>query len=816
MKKLLSLLLLLITFTGMAQVKGKISAQVVDKNNKIVEFPTAVLLKAKDSTVVKGTFGDQNGLLTLDGIGAGEYVLRITQLGYQKYETPKFIISEENNRIDFKTIQMTEASKVLGEVTVTAQKPFIERQVDKTVVNVENSVVAAGSTAMEVLERSPGVMVDKDGNISIRGKQGVKVMIDGKISYLSGQDLANFLRNMSAEQLAQLEIMTNPSSKYDAAGTAGIINIKLKKNVNIGLNGTASVGVGHGKYMRDNSSLNLNYRNKKINLFGNYNWNENKQENTNEIYRNFKAEGERYLAQTLRINQSHNHSLKVGADYYLNAKTTLGVLVNGNTGTWGTDNALNTTSKFVNEQVVQLIPTTNTATSLWKNIATNFNVKHTYDSTGKELTLDLDYAIYNDQSANSYLTQYFNGALLNTKFRPDSSISNNSNSDIQQYSLKLDYVLPVSKITKWGMGVKASYVTTGNDLQFFGKQAEGSTSVFLPRNSNKFTYHENINAAYLNYQTKINKFSFQLGLRGEWTLAEGISASYTGAKDSTFKRDYFQLFPSAFIQYEANKDNTFGITYSRRIDRPSYDRLNPFLFFLDPYTYEVGNPFLRPQLTNSMELTHSFKGIVSTTLSYSHTKDVMADILKQDDQARATYQTSDNLASQDNLGMNVSVNVPITKWWMSTNDVNVSYTKISGMVQQASIVPEMTNFYFNLNNTFTLPRSYKLEVGGWYTSGGLWSIFRVSSQGGINLGLQKTFLEKKATLKLSVQDLLYTNKSTATAQYGTVDIKASNTWDSRRVLLTFSYRFGNSKVAAARRRSTGLDDEKNRVKNGGN
>ncbi|MDI9869359.1 outer membrane beta-barrel family protein [Flectobacillus roseus] len=804
-----------LSYAGMAQVKGKISGSVSDNQHKIVEFPTATLLKAKDSTLVKGALGDANGHFEFESVNAGEYLVSVTQMGYKKFFTPKIIISEGNNNINLASIVLVEESKQLGEVTVSAQKPFIERQVDKTVVNVENSIMAAGSTALEVLERSPNVMIDKDGNISLKGKQGVRVMIDGKISYLSGQDLANFLRNLSAEQLAQIEIMTNPSSKYDAAGTAGIINIKLKKNVNMGLNGSANVGVGHGKYLRENAGINLNYRNGKVNAYGNYSWNERRQENTNDIYRYFRAQNEMYHADGKRINFSYNHSLKAGVDYFISDKTTIGILVNGSSGSWDSDSALTVTTKYVNNKLTQTIPTANNVSQPWKNISTNLNLKHTYDSTGRELTVDLDYAYYDNRSSNDYITQYFNGNDLTSKFRSDSTLVNKSLSGINQYSLKVDYTLPVSKVTKWGMGVKASYVITDNDLRFYEK-LESSGLNLLKRNSNQFVYKENINAAYLNYQTKWNKFSAQLGLRAEWTIADGKSTSYETLKDSTFTRDYLKLFPSAFVQYEANKNHTLGVTYSRRIDRPGYDQLNPFVFFLDPYTYQVGNPYLRPQLTNSFELTHSYKGIISTTINYSHTSDFMSEILKQNDATRATYQTVDNLAKQDNFGVTISAPVPITKWWMSVNEFNLNYTKVQGAIQNINVVPSATNYYFNSNNTFSLGKDYKLELGGWYVSGGLWSIFKINSQGAVNFGIQKTLLEKKATLKLNVQDIFFTNKATATTQYGSVDIISSNTWDSRQVRLTFSYRFGNSKVSAARNRSTGLDEEKSRVKNGGN
>ena len=263
-----------LNLTAQSPAKGKVSGQVLDSQNKILEFTTVTLLKAKDSTLVKGALGDANGRFEFENVHEGRYLVSVSQMGYQKFYSPAFSVVSADE-IKMEVIQLKEASKELAEVKVVAAKPFIEQQLDKTVVNVENSIVSAGSTALEVLEKSPGITVDSDGKISLKGKQAVLVMIDGKPTYMSATDLANYLRNMQASQMEKIEIMTNPPAKYDAAGNAGIINIRLKKNQNMGLNGSINGGLGYGRYMKENAGLNLNYRQGKMNVFGSYNFRHN-------------------------------------------------------------------------------------------------------------------------------------------------------------------------------------------------------------------------------------------------------------------------------------------------------------------------------------------------------------------------------------------------------------------------------------------------------------------------------------------------------------------------------------------------------------
>lgn len=782
-----------------------------NSNKEALPFATVLLKKATDSSLVKGMNTDENGELSISKLPLGRFSLTLQSTGF----IPSKIKLEEitsDSKIDLGTITLLPLSTELAEVKVTATKPFIEKRLDKTIVNVENSAMAAGNTTMEVLERAPGVIVDKDGNISLRGKSGAKVMIDGKISYLTGADLANYLKNLPADQISQLEIMANPSSRYDAAGTGGIINIKLKKNSNIGLNGSANATLAQGIYLRESMGINLNYRKNGWNWFGNGSVVDITKLERNNLTRNFRAQNEVWENGFAFKNENQTTQLKGGGDWYYSKKTTLGILASGNINQYTLENGLNQTIQYNGSRTaLTRLNTYNHVENPSHNYALNLNYKHTFDSTGRELTVDFDYARFVDKSGSNLRSQFQKGDF--SPLKADSLLLNNAKSFVDQYSFKLDYALPSFLHSKWGVGLKSSYVKTDNDLRFHGKNDGAPTFTFLTGQSNHFVYSEQIHAAYLNAERAIGKFSYQIGLRTEWTLADGLSQAYTAnSKDSTFHRDYAQLFPSAFFQYDVSKNHSFGLNYSRRIDRPSYGDLNPFVFFLDNYTFKVGNPMLTPQITNSLEFSHTFMGSFSTTLGYSHTTNVITEILKQDTQSRKSYQTTANMAERTNYSLGFSLPIPITKWWTSNTDIYVNRTELVGNVENVALSPSQNMFYFNTNHIFTLPKDYRLEVGGQYFSGGLESAFIFGAGGSLNLGVQKIVLNKRGVIRLNAQDILFTSNPDVYIKYGDLDIFVQPRQDSRVVRLNFSYRFGSMSIKGARERATGLDPEKARVK----
>lgn len=809
MKFYLSLVLTIIVIFS-SQAQNSLQFTTKDSQNQAIPFASILLKKQSDSSVVKGYISDENGLFLASNVPNGLFTIRIQASGFTAKEI-KFVEMKSTSKLDLGDIILPNSTTLLQEVKVSAAKPYIERKLDKTIVNVENSAMAAGNTTYELLERSPGILIDKDGNISIKGKAGAKVMIDGKISYLTGSDLSNFLRNLPADQISQLEIMSNPSSRYDAAGTGGLVNIKLKKNANIGMNGSANVTYAQGFYAREALGLNLNYRKNGWNVFGNATAGLRPMMEKNYLLRKFTTQKEQFEQNFSYPNKNQNTQIKTGVDWYYSPKTTIGILVSGAYNSDKLTNGLNETVQ--SNDVGKVLTRTNTYNSYSMpndNFAANFNFKHNFDTTGREITVDLDYAQFNYDNQNDYIASYLKGDF--TKITPDTIIRVNSISHIDQYSLKTDYIVPNFWKSKWGMGIKSSYVKTDNDLQFRGKNEKQVDYLFLAAQANRFIYTEQIHAGYLNTERKIGKFSYQIGLRGELTLADGTSKAYTQAPDSSFHRNYFQLFPSTFLQYDLSQNHTLGLTYSRRIDRPGYSDLNPFIFYIDNYTYNVGNPMLMPQLTNSVELSHTYQGGISSTLGYSMTDQVITQLLKQDAETRRTYQTTANLAKRETYSIGLSLPIPLKNWWSTNTDIYINRTELTGNIDTKPIKTGKNMFYFSSNHTFTLPKDFKLEIGGNYFSGGLESAFMFGPGGSLNLGIQKTILNKRGTIRINAQDVLYTSNPEVTIKYADLDVIVRPKNDTRVFRFNFAYRFGNTSIKGERQRSTGLEDEKSRVK----
>lgn len=828
MKTYFYTLLILLTLSNFrTQAQGKITGQITDHKGKIVEFATITLLQAKDSSLVKGALADANGTFEFEKIKFGSYLIAISQLGYQKFYTPKFSLSSENPSIKLSNLTLVEESKELNEVVVTAKKPFIEQQIDKTVVNVENSVVSAGSTAIEILEKSPGVTVDKDGNISLKGKQNVMVMLDGKPTYMSSSDLANMLRNMQSTQLDKIEIMTNPPAKYDAAGNAGVINIRLKKNQNLGFNGSANLGLGYGFYQslpKESAGLNLNYRKEKLNIFGNFSGNDRHSFQLQEIDRKF-FEGDKVISS---FNQSADEkrrinslAYKVGLDYFIDKKNTIGILFNGMNGNWNNDRNNQTAIKNALNQLDTTSVTLGFMRNKWGNYATNLNFKHVIDSTGKEITADLDYARYDADNSMKYRTSKFDTQNILRETRNEDGLTG---SRINIYSLKVDLIYPINKTSKFEAGLKSSYVNSNNDMRFDFLVGDNNTPVLDPTRTRDFVYKENINAAYINYSKEFKKLTMQLGLRMENTNGQGTLLG----KD-LLDRHYTNFFPSVFFRQKLAKNHQLGYSFSRRIDRPSYEDLNPFLFFLDPYTYQRGNELLQPQYTNAVEVSHTYKESITTTINYSRTEGIMTQVLEQNNALKTTNVTKINIGYVENLGISFSVPMPITKWWFSNTYFNLYNNHYVGEIPKTTIESNgtsttiyqpfdarATSYSANMTHQFTLPRKYSVELSGWYLSPFIEGQLAGNPMGAVSFGIQKKMMNDKASIKLNINDIFWTQHFSGAFLFNDINVQLRNKWESRVVRINFSYRFGNSKIAGARQRNTGLEDEKNRVKSGGN
>lgn len=798
-----------------AQNSPVVSGKVAQAGNKPVEFATVTLLKAKDSSLVKGAVADINGKFDFEQVKAGNYLVSAVAIGMERGYSKVFTVNGAN--LQLPDLLLNTAAKNLKGVEVAAKKAFIEQKADKLVVNVESSIATAGGTALEALEKSPTITVDKDGNISMKGKGGVLILIDGKQTNMSPTDLAEMLKNMPATNLDQIELMTNPSAKYDAAGNAGIINLKLKKNTNYGTNGSLSLGGAYGLRPRYNGGLNLNHRNAKFNVFGSYNFNHREQKNTLEVDRSFSQDNQtRVFDQFSDMKQvSDYHGGKIGADYFLNKRNTIGVMVDLAMGNPRFPSYA-TTYMGTSAGVDSILKTQMDYQGNWKRGAYNLNYRGILDSTGKELNVDLDYARNSDRQ-NTFL--YTNSHSIIGKALGGDTSSSRQPSIIDIKTAKVDYVHPLKNKAKLEAGFKLSFVKTDNDARF--DTLKGNNWIFDDNRSNHFIYKENINAAYVNFSKQFEKLYVQVGLRGEYTHINTTSSSYKKQQVADVKNDssYLNLFPSMAMTYKLNPKHSLGFTYSRRIERPSYDDMNPFEFYLDRYTSESGNPYLRPSYTNSVEFSHTFKEFLVTSIGYSHTKDMVTKVLeagtdpKTGDTVMLKYKYT-NVAKADRLNLNVSLPFPITKWWNTFTSVSVNYNMFETVVNNDLVKLSSFNFFGRTQHTFTFSKTLSGEVTCFYlspqvTEQGLW---HMAAMGSLDLGIQKKILKNKGSLKLNVTDLLGTNKFRGSFDNAGQHSVVRNTYDARQIRINFTYRFGNTNVKAARARQTGLEAEQERVK----
>ncbi|GAB3173141.1 TonB-dependent receptor [Telluribacter humicola] len=788
-------------------VRGQVSGSVLDEKQQAFPFVNVLLLKAKDSTLAKGTTTDVDGKYVIEQIEAGRYLTLVSMVGYQKVYSQPFVVGHEG--VQLSTVTLSTDVQNLKEVNVVAKKPFIEQQIDRTVVNVENSIVSAGATALEVLERAPGITVDQQNErVQLRGKDGVIVQIDGKQTFLSQQELMNLLRNTPSDNIEKIELITNPSSKYDAVGNSGIINIKFKRNKNFGTNGTFTVGGGvvGDKYGRGNGSLSLNHREGKISTFATLNGYKGNGFNTNDIYREIPYNDNITIfdQKTYRRNSSQNYSVRAGIDYFVTKKTTIGALVSGFHNDWNTPRG-ETNTRILNgdKSLRQTYQTITESGSKMNNISANVNLKHQFDDKGKELTFDADYVNYSGKSNNLLDTRYFTptGEPSGT---PE-LVRNGMPSDINIGVAKLDYTQSIGK-AKFETGLKSSYVASDNNMKFEQKLDDWTLD---PTRTNHFKYSENINAAYANLSGKINaKTQYQLGLRAEHTHSIGNSVTLNDIRD----RNYVNLFPSVFISRQLDSSNVLNLSYSRRIDRPDYQSLNPFEFYLDPYTFQRGNPNLKPQYTHSFQLTHTFKSFLNTSLAYSRIKDVIVrEVPRLIAAENKTFVTTENLDNQDNLSLTISMPIPVTKWWSLQTNFTGVYNRYQTFYQSELFDVEQISWNAYANNQFRLPKGWSAEVSGWYNSKSVYGFFVANPQGMLNLGLQKTVLDKKGTLRLNVNDVFWTNKFKGVADFRDINLTVQSRWPSRQIRATFTYRFGNQNVKGARQRKTGSDELQQRV-----
>ena len=784
----------------------KISVSIVNDKLAAVADATVELLRSADSMLVKAAVSDSNGIAVFPQVQNGTYILRTSSVSYAtRFSGVLEVPIDPDKNI---TVILYPATTSLQGVTVTARKPFIQQLPGKTVINVEAAISNAGTTALEVLEKSPGVTVDKDGNISLKGRSGILIMIDNKPAYISGTDLVNMLSGMSSNQIDVIELITNPSAQYDAAGNAGIINIKTKKNKQRGFNGSASAAYGQGRYYKSNNSLIMNYRNGKWNFFVNYSMNANKGFTDMYALRTYyktdlSVDG--YLDQpSMFAGEGRNHTFRTGADYFLNNKTTLGVALTAiYSSRRGTGN---NTAVWKNETGVtdSVIHTDNANRNKWKNGAVNLNLRHSFN-TMQEISADVDFLKYDILSSQAFQNS------LDAPGGYEEAFIGDLPSDIEIFSAKGDHVARFTKDLKIESGIKFSRINTDNIAAYFYK--DGANWREDHGKTNHFLYSENIKAVYSHMEKKAERWTMQAGLRFENTDYKANQLGNSVQKDSAFSRNYSSLFPSASVNFDADSSNSFMASAGRRIDRPAFQKLNPFLYIINKYTYQRGNSLIRPQYTWNIELSHVFKSILTTTLGYSTTTDYFSQLFIANPADGTVIYTEGNFKKMCNVNASVSASVSPLKWWSFTAMALYTHKKIEGVLWK-DYTASIGQANFNINNQFRFRKTWAAELSGFYITKNQNDIQEVlEPTGQVSAGISKQVLKSKATIRLTVRDIFYTQSMAGLTQFEQTDEYFKLVRDSRVCTIGFTYRFG--KTYKTSKRSTGsANDEMQRVGTG--
>ncbi|TXH22831.1 MAG: TonB-dependent receptor [Chitinophagaceae bacterium] len=807
-----NLLILTITvfFTFVLNAQ-KISGTVINNDGVSITRAT-IILENIEENASKKSLTNEKGDYSLENIPQGTYILKISSIGYDNFISPKFKISDKDSTKK-DTIVLQKTNTILSNVTVNAKKPPIETKAGKTIVNVDASPSNAGLSALELLEKSPGVMVDNDGNISLKGKPGVQIFIDGKPSYLSGNNLTAYLKSLSSNSLDQLEIMTNPPAKYDAAGNSGIINIKTKKGNLKGMNASLTFNASKMNNHRINGNTNFNYRNKNLNIFGGYSTGYKFVEEALYIDRSIFDQNLHLVGKAIqsvpKSERNNFHDIKIGADYSITSKDMIGIVFNTELS-YGKE-SMKSYSTLYNQQnsISSKLQSISSNFDDNANVAGNLNYKHSFKKKGQELSFDFDRIHYQNKSGIDLVTQQLNSS--DVKQGADILMKGAMPSNIDITSFKTDFSLPLKNDGKIETGIKTSHVKTDNKVAYQINRGAGWIDD-LDR-SNHFIYKENINAVYIDYTKTYKKWDFNAGLRFEATESKGNQIT----RDSSFKRNYANLFPSIGASYTVNNKNQFSISYNRRITRPNYENLNPFVFYIDSLTYNQGNPFLKPQFSNNIELAHAYNKMLQTTINYTITSDIITNLLKQVDEK--TFQTNENFSSMRQIGIAINFNKALNKWWTMNIFTNVFNNHYEGIYTDGKknypLEVNKTSAMINMSNSFTFKKSWGAELSGWYRSANMQGILVANQMGVMNFNISKKLWQNKALLKLGIRDIFNTQQFNGYATYANVNTKVKNTRESRQFTISFTMKLGKNNIAPSRKRTTGAEDEQSRA-GGGN
>ncbi len=792
-------ILLLISCSLLAQTTtNRFSGSVADSLSKQpLPNATVKIKNSLDTTITAITTTDTKGFFVFKAVKAGNYNMVINYVGYKPLVLKNIPVDESAKPL---SIQLGLEAKGLNAVTVTAAaKPFITVTADKVTLNVASSPVAAGGNAYDVLLRAPG-LIEQSGALSLNGKS-VNVLVNGRQSNLTGEDLKTMLTNMPANGIEKVELLSNPSSKYDAQG-GSVINIILAKNKNFGTNGSVTAGIGTGRFVKYNTGLTLNYRNKNINVYGGYDFMHNRQYYQSNSFRALNGNTS-IVENEYEVRKRDNNSAKIGFDYDINKRSSLGVLVRGFNNVRYRDVTHNTLLDVANAAKDSTSQILTTGKATFFNPSVNVYYKTTLDSAGKkELTINADYFNYKKEWNDDFVTRYYDEK--SAEYGLPYLLRDNSPANNTVKSFTADFVA-TTKFAKWEMGLKTAFTTTDNNI-LWESMENGNWKNDLNK-SNHFIYKENVNAGYINFSKTIKKYSLQLGLRAEQTNTEGNAVT----SNVVNKNDYLNVFPNIAVSYNQSATQQFGISYRKSIQRFGFDIVNPFVIYQSQYSYAQGNPNIQPMLMHSVELSHSYKYQIFSKVSYTRMDNSLAPVFKRSLTDSAVISTYDNLGSANVYQANATIVKNFFKGKFGTvNTIGAFYATYNASSYTNQVNAKVTG-YISSNNTIGLPGKIKAEIMLFYYSPIATGVFQQKSLFQMNAGFSRPVLNNNATLALNVTDVFNTLESRYDVLYQGGTMNSVNKTETRFVNLVFTYRFGNTKVKASKVRKTGIEDEKGRM-----
>lgn len=760
---------------------------VSSKNNSPLEFVNVLLFRLPDSVYIKGGISNRDGKYTISDIKEGQYVASFSFIGFQRKQ--KLVEIKQNQSLD---ITLEEQGKTLNEVIVQGKKPLFEQRIDRLIYNISNSLFASTNNTWEALGGVPGIQMDMKGSISIQNKMTL-IMMDGRLIRLPPEETSNLLKSMQASEIQSIELFLNPPAKYDAEGGA-LLNIITKKSQNYGFNGTLNVGFRQNTYNKESLGLNFNYRKSKINFYGLY----------SEGYGNSLRKIEDYVTYINpivnwnidheKVAQTLSNTARLGVDFYLNKFNTIGIQTDASfSNSSGTRNVNTNIDNPIQKQFTQ-----NFNDGDVNDFNANLNYKRTFSKQGKELEVNVDKVWYNTSNLQNVITKIDNST---TEF------SNNSTQKINIFSAKIDYNTSFGKNKNLAFGGKFYSIKTNNDLDF--KDRIGVNYVLNPLKTNSFDYTENTQALYASLNQNFKKFQYNAGLRLENTQTEGFSVN-TNQRNLN---DYLRLFPTIYLQYDANETHKFNFSYGRRINRPEYWRLNPFQYYVTPFYYLTGNPFLKPAFPESSQFSYMLKSKYIFNLFFNQTRGKFTNITEQDNKNQLYRNVQLNLDNGSTFGVSMILPIRIGNFLEMNNYFQVEQKTEESTFQDVFFIRKKIVGYVRSTSSVMLSKTKNIraEISAWYSSDAIQGIYNIGSMGDFSLSFRKPVFQNKGNLTLSFSDLFYTNVYRINVDY--LDQKNGFTErnDTRMVSLNLSLNIGKKKADSNRLKKKSIDDETNRI-----